>query len=611
MSYKFILAVFLILIVFTLLGTVSAADRDVGPGKTYATINEAISASDPGDNINVYDDNGIPYLYHENVNVEKANLTITSKGDVTITPSDYNNPVFGVNEHATGSSIKNFKIQGHEHLETGISIFASKITIENNEIYNCFNGISVVINRNDTKILNNHIFNNTIEGISLDWGTSTSIINNTIENNKWGITCDEVDYLSIDSNKINNNYYGIGLTRSYKSPILVYNNVLINNKETGIAIFEVYNSQILGNIIKNSTRGISISLDGYDLVNKVAKSGNVIKSCIIADCGTGIEITSSSFNRILTSTIESNNIGILIHGSYVPLSSGKWMPAKQNTITFCSIHNNNQNGIIIDDASENGVYSNDIYNNGNGITLSSLFTTSELNWINNNRIIHNTGYGIVSYATSIVDATCNWWGSNDYPSNKIWGNLIDFDPWIVLKLYELPTASPNVWRQIVADLTYTSAGWQQDYTNQEYGGVPTSMMVAFGTDHGTIYTPKSINEHSMATSALILPPAFVGTIYTWIMVDDEFLSIPIYIAPQKPLYFKSNFFNLFNSNYIKITKTGILVNNTPKTNLNPGNSGNNPGGNTGGSTTNINTIIIAIIAIIFLGGGGYWLFARK
>jgi|GEM_PF-6690064 Nitrous oxidase accessory protein len=506
---------------------------------------------------------------------------------------------------------------------TGISIFASKITIENNEIYNCFQGISVAINRNDIKILNNHIFNNTIEGISLDWGTGTSITNNTIENNKWGITCDEVDYLSIEGNKINNNYYGISLTRSYKSPLLVYNNVLINNMETGITIFEVYNSQILGNIIKNSTKGISISLDGYDLVNKVTKSCNVIKSCIIADCGTGIEIISSSFNRILTSVIESNNIGILIHGSYVSLSSGTWNPAKQNTIIRNSISNNKQNGIIIDDASENGVYSNDIYNNGNGITLTSLLATSELNWINNNRIIHNTGYGIVSYISNIVDATCNWWGSNEYPSNKIWGSLIDFDPWIILKLYEGPTVSPKAWRRVVADLTYTSAGWRQDYTNQEYGGAPTTMMVSFGTDQGTIDTPKSINEHSMATSTLILPSAFSGTVYTWIMVDDEFLILPINIASQTPVYFKSNLFNLFNSNIDKIMKTGITVNYAAtstnqstgnsgnNSGSNSGNSGSNSGGTSGGPYSNIIIIIAAMMTIIIISSGGYWLFTRK
>lgn len=533
---------------------------------------------------------------------------------MTFTSSGTNDYVFQVS--GNGSSIKNFKICGNAYTPRGIDVFSSKITIENNEIFNFFTGISIAGGCNDIKIIGNHIFNNGGDGIMVANNHHISIINNTFENNTYGMDCQYLDNLIIDGNQANNNRVGILIVSdsgAIPANNVVYNNVLNDNTETGIEIVHTYNAQIQGNTIRKSPKGISIYGEGLnDFAN------NRIDSCSITECGTGIEITSSSFNTIRYSAIESNNIGILIHGSFQSLSSGTWMPSKGNMICYSTI-SNNQLGIEMDDTSENILLSNNIYNNGNGVVLSSLLDNSDDNLIVANRIAYNPGHGLVNYASSIVDATLNWWGSNNNPSNKIIGIYIDYDPWIVLKVY--PSNINSIFKvfQINADLTYNSDGSKMDFCLYPHSPewIPSSVLASFGTDHGTITTPKNTNN-GIASSILVIPSYFSGTVYTWIKVDDEFLVLTINIASQTPLYYKAKIFNYFNPNINKniLMKTGIktkiAANNTNQTSTNSSsNYGGNSGSSTGGSSAYTNTIIAAIMAIIIIGSGVCWLFARK
>lgn len=78
---------------------------DVGPGGTYnyTSIQDAIDneSTISGDTISVYDNGGTPYTYNENIVVNKANLTVQSTGQVTVSGSSIPaNPVFTVNNQA-------------------------------------------------------------------------------------------------------------------------------------------------------------------------------------------------------------------------------------------------------------------------------------------------------------------------------------------------------------------------------------------------------------------------------------------------------------------------------------------------------------------------------
>lgn len=612
MRNKLILIILSIILIFMILGTVSAADINVGPGKTYTNISAAVAASNDGDTINVYDDNGNPKTYQDYVFINK-NLTIISKGNVTITPNSAYNNVFHITTFGEGSSIKNFNIKGNGMASgTGIYSFCgdfspSRITIENNQISGFQWGIQSSYD-SESKILKNHIFDNG-NGIRLLGGIYTEIRDNIIANNIVGINCDNPyssgdknQYLKIIGNTLQNNQMGILLNDSNYNTIS--GNILESNTNNGITLLSSSFCKLSGNTIKHSSTGIFIekAWPGFD-------GNNEIKSSSITDCGTGIEIKGSTYAKVISSSIAYNTIGIIIHGFFVSLSTLTWIPAETNEIFLNAIHHN-QNGIMIDDSSNNGVYENDIYNNGNGITVTRLLATSENNHINNNRIAYNTHLGLINYASNLVDAICNWWGSNKSPSNKISLGAINYNPWIVLKIYEGTSSAPYDWRKIIADLTYTSAGYQMDATGPEGGVVPTSILVTFGSDHGIIETPKFINEVSTANSILTMPTSFSGTIYTWIMVDDQFLYLPITVATQQPPQYIGNSF-LFNSNFFKIIHVVAIHINNSNNRKNSNQSSGNTGSNSGGTSGNVNTIILAIFAIIVIGGGGYWLFARK
>ena len=82
---------FLILLMLLVLsiGSVSAANLDVGPsGYNYTSINQAINNATPGDTINVHDNNGANYTYNENIIVINKNISLLSKGKVSITQNE-------------------------------------------------------------------------------------------------------------------------------------------------------------------------------------------------------------------------------------------------------------------------------------------------------------------------------------------------------------------------------------------------------------------------------------------------------------------------------------------------------------------------------------------
>jgi Right handed beta helix region len=172
-------------------------DRDVGPGHTYPDIMTAINAANPGDNINVYDDGGTPYVYTENVVLTKNNLKLTAKGQVTIKATD---PMATVVTMSDGSALKDFTIEGPGLY--GIMLNPDN-TVENNEISGFSIGIRGPMATN-VMIINNRLTSNE-EGIYVDSGMDVLIAWNTIADNVNGINAQSMNYLTITKNTITGN----------------------------------------------------------------------------------------------------------------------------------------------------------------------------------------------------------------------------------------------------------------------------------------------------------------------------------------------------------------------------------------------------------------------
>ena len=222
---------FLILLMLLVLsiGSVSAANLDVGPsGYNYTSINQAIKNATPGDTINVHDNNGANYTYKEDIIINKKNISLISKGKVTLTEN--NSTCITINEFGNGSQVKGFNLvakpwNDNDIRPVGIGLYG---------VSNCL------------------IFNNTLKGFggAIITGKNNVITNNTIYNSSHGI---ELGGSNITNNKIYDCFMGISDHGSEQKNIISKNTIY--NCENGIYMVWCDFSLIEGNIINNCSTG--------------------------------------------------------------------------------------------------------------------------------------------------------------------------------------------------------------------------------------------------------------------------------------------------------------------------------------------------------------------
>jgi parallel beta-helix repeat protein len=148
---------------------------------------------------------------------------------------------------------------------------------------------------------------------------------------------------------------------------------------------------ISGNNITGNSRGIGF----YEN----AQTSAVIFNNRIYDCGAGLYLKAGDLSSLIIqgNVLMNNSQGIDAYTSVL-------QPIERNLIV------NNTNGIEIYPNTQLTIRNNTIANNSVGISTSSFLAT-----IIHNNIQDNSNYNIYleSYATSDVNATYNWWGTND------------------------------------------------------------------------------------------------------------------------------------------------------------------------------------------------------
>jgi len=373
-------------------------------------IRSAVSNATGGETICVKDG-----TYHENVDVNTANLTIQSENgyaNCVVNATDSNDHVFYVNanyvnitgftvENATGTGKAGIYLSSADHCNIsnsnvtdnyyGIRLYSSSSnnTLTNN-IANSNNdaGIYLVSSSNNNALTNNTASDNN-DGIFIGSSSNNNLTNNTASNNSvHGIYLWSSSNNNLMNNTANSNTYGIYL---HSSSITTIINNTANSNWYGITLSSSSDNNTLrdNTAWSNTNRGISLdsSSDNNTLRDNTAWNNTV----------NGISLESSSNNTLMNNTANLNNNGISLVSS------------SNNNLTSNKAWNNSGYGIYIGSSSNYNNLTNNTASNGQfGIYLYS----SNNNTITNNTVNSNTLRGIHLYSSSSNNAIYNNYFNN-------------------------------------------------------------------------------------------------------------------------------------------------------------------------------------------------------
>ncbi len=274
----------------------------------------------------------------------------------------------------------------------------------------------------------------------------------------------------------------------------------------------------------------------------VSGNGTSIRDLIIngSTGNAGIYINNSSDNYILGNTITNNNNGIYIYNSSDNLISGNELSNNtlngllinlglKNMVSGNEIYGHGTAGVNVQDSNENGIYSNNIYNNLDGIHLNNSSTK-----VNYNRIAENSRYGLKNEGNSIVDATNNWWGSNNptvsltSPSDIcIAGGTVTYNPNLVLIINSSTDRSDRSGDYynylITADLTHNNQG---NDTSPD-GNIPDDIPINFSTTLGMVNSSALTKK---GKTELTLSCTSAGTANVSATLDNQTITRPVTIT---------------------------------------------------------------------------------
>ena len=271
-------------------------------------------------------------------------------------------------------------------------------------------------------------------------------------------------------------------------------------------------------------------------------NGTVIQDLILNGSigNAGIYINNSDNNQILGNNITSNLNGICICNSTGNVLSGNTILnniangifisiGSDNEISSNKVTSNGSEGISIQNSDKNRIYSNIISGNMDGIYLNNSSTEIHLN-----QIVGNSRYGLYNQGNGTVNATNNWWGSNNpivsvtSPSdiNAAGGN-VTYNPWLVLKINSSTDRSNRSGAYynytITADLTHNNQG---NDTSSD-GNIPDDIPVYFSSTLGIINTSGSTKK---GKAELELSSTAAGTANVSVTLDNQTVSQSVNIT---------------------------------------------------------------------------------
>jgi PKD repeat protein len=245
----------------------------------------------------------------------------------------------------------------------------------------------------------------------------------------------------------------------YEHDIVIGHNVTIraNTSFGGNAANTIIDGQSAGRIIDDSVLN-SLTYTGYSLTidNLTLRNGYAAGSgqsgygggIIVSWDGVGASITSSSFENCSA----AQGGGAIAAYSEQPCCNHPVATVISSSFTNCSASQGN-------------------------ILYATQSSTAAIHY---SRIYNNSGTAVYSDYGSI-DATNNWWGSNDNPSSQV--HDASYNPWLVLNVIATPSSvTTSGTSKIEANFTFNS---DEEYLDPDLGHIPDGLPVTYATTTGS------------------------------------------------------------------------------------------------------------------------------
>lgn len=300
----------------------------------------------------------------------------------------------------------------------------------------------------------------------------------------------------------------------------IYTENVVINKNITLAPVHMVNVTIQA--LNSSNPVITINSNGNGSIIRGLTIKGAMNSCGIYLNGTsncciisnnltgnynGISLLNSNDNTIVSNVLMNNQIGVCLEYS------------NNNTIQN-NVIQDNYNGIYLDHSNNVVITENNLSNNVYGI--NSLYSSAAIHF---NRITGNSIYGLFNQ-NSTINATNNWWGSNDGPTvspsngSDIYNNggTVNSHLWLELNVNVSNTNSSGN-TSITADLTHNNEGNDTSSGGHVPNGIPINFTTTFGTVTSTSYTVKG-----KATTILNLGSTQDATVTAIASLDNQIAS---------------------------------------------------------------------------------------
>lgn len=206
-------------------------------------------------------------------------------------------------------------IQSPAPSQNVIAIQGREITVRGFTISGGNNGI--IVQRGGTAVVDGNIIrSNARQGILLGPGSSASIINNTIENNQWGITVDDNSSARI----------GWQVPTALGLP-----NTIRNNTDSGIFVLHNSSARIIGATISNNGGdGIQIERASHADITDNTINGNM-RNGIAVSQGSGVDLDFGRSQAVIQ--VNRTDAGTSNGGFGIACSLGSYVSGSLGTLT--------------------------------------------------------------------------------------------------------------------------------------------------------------------------------------------------------------------------------------------------------------------------------------